>query len=33
MVLLGAISRFDDDYKDIDTLEEIGIDLMFSKPK
>jgi hypothetical protein len=30
MVLLGAINKYDDDYKDIETLEELSIDLMLS---
>jgi hypothetical protein len=33
MVLLGAINRYDDDYKDIETLEELTVDLMQNKPK
>lgn len=33
MVLLGAINKYDDDYKDIETLEEFSIDLMVSDGK
>lgn len=33
MVLLGGINRFDDDYKEIETLEEITVDLMQNNPK
>lgn len=33
MVLLGAMNRYDDEYKDIETLEELSMDLMQSRPK
>lgn len=33
MVLLGGINRYDDDYRDIETLEELSVDLMLSNHK
>ncbi len=33
MVLLGGINRYDDNYKDIETLEELTVDLMLTKHK
>lgn len=33
MVLLGAVNRYDEDYKDIETLEELSVDLMLASPK
>lgn len=32
MVLLGAVNRYDEDYRDIETLEELSVDLMLASP-
>lgn len=33
MILIGGLNQFDEDYTDLDSVDELSTELMFAKPK
>jgi hypothetical protein len=33
MILIGGLNQFDEDYTDLESVDELSTELMFSKPR